>query len=238
MWSHHQRLITNRRAASTARSSSKPRCPTCSPRRLGSTALACSASTLVRRPSISISGRNVADRADVDVGATSHVESTASSSACTTTAYRLPACSWPRASRGALRRKTSPRTQRLHVAQHVNGFGSVILVSSQHVGFSAQAGLRMTRSRLDKCIAHGARHRRTVGSQLVEREPRIIIRTKSDRCGHATNCRTNCRTYPADRSSTCSHLIRDVLPGQHPPPRAECSTRARTSTLGTDGIRH
>ena len=99
-----QMLSTRRSAASTARNSSMARCPTGSPSRVGSTALVCSVSTRVSRPSISIVGRNVASRADVEVGATSQVDSTSKSSDWTTTAYRCLCCSCPRESRGARRR--------------------------------------------------------------------------------------------------------------------------------------
>ncbi len=105
-----------RRAASTRRCSSKVSCPTLSPNRCGSTAAVCSANTRVTRPLISTSGRNVAGRADSDVGATNHVDS-GSESDCTTTANRDPSCSCPRTSRGARSRNTSPRTQRLHIGR-------------------------------------------------------------------------------------------------------------------------
>ncbi len=95
-----QRPTTSRSAASTRRSSSKVRWPRMPPRRAGSTAAVCSASTRVVRPPSSISGRNLAGRAEVDVGATSHVES-GSWSDWTTTAHRGLRCSCPRASRGA-----------------------------------------------------------------------------------------------------------------------------------------
>jgi hypothetical protein len=45
------------------------------PKRCGSTALVCSASTRVDRPSMDTSGRKVAARAEVDVGATSQGDS-------------------------------------------------------------------------------------------------------------------------------------------------------------------
>src|SRR5699024_6435117 len=79
-------LITNRSAASTARSSSKLRCPTRSPIRLGSTAAVCSVRTRVSVPSIWMLGRKVAGRAEVDVGATSQVDRARRPSDCTTTA--------------------------------------------------------------------------------------------------------------------------------------------------------
>lgn len=86
------RLRTRRSAASTCWSSSCERCPTRSPSRCGSAAAVCSASTRVTDPWTSTSGRNVAGRAEVDVGATSHVER-GSASDWTTTANRAPACS-------------------------------------------------------------------------------------------------------------------------------------------------
>jgi hypothetical protein len=46
-----------------------------SPRRLGSTAAVCSASTRVVQPPISTSDRKLAAVADVEFGATSHVDS-------------------------------------------------------------------------------------------------------------------------------------------------------------------
>jgi hypothetical protein len=130
------RSSTIRRAASMRRMSSSLRQPTLFPSRPGSIAAVCSASTRVRRPAISTSGRKLAARADVDVGATSHVDS-GSWSDWTTTAYREPDCSWPRLRRGAPSRKTSPRTQRLHVAKHLHGLGAVCLVTSELFCLSA-----------------------------------------------------------------------------------------------------
>lgn len=57
------------------RISSKVRWPTLWPSRLGSMAAVCSASTRVTRPPILTSGRKLAARAAVDVGATNHVDS-------------------------------------------------------------------------------------------------------------------------------------------------------------------
>lgn len=132
-----QRSRTSRSAASTRRSSSNVRCPTLSPRRPGSTAVVCSASTRVTRPLSSICGRKLAGRAEVDVGATSQVES-GSWSDWTTTAYRGFRCSCPRASRGARSRWTSPRTQALHVAQHLRGLRAVLLVCSECFSLSTE----------------------------------------------------------------------------------------------------
>ncbi len=74
IWCSAHRSRTMRSAASTRRSSSKLRNPTLLPSRRGSTAAACSASTRVLTPPISTSGRKLAARADVDVGATSQVD--------------------------------------------------------------------------------------------------------------------------------------------------------------------
>jgi len=63
-----------RSAASTRRSSPKVRKPTLFPSLPGSTAAVCSASTRVLVPATSTSGRKLAARADVDVGATSQVD--------------------------------------------------------------------------------------------------------------------------------------------------------------------
>ena len=71
--------------------------------RCGSTALACSAGTRVGPPSMDTEGRNVAARTDLDVGAISQVDS-GSRSGWRTTAWRTPACSWPRVPRGERRR--------------------------------------------------------------------------------------------------------------------------------------
>jgi hypothetical protein len=68
------RSRTRRKAASTRRNSSNVRWPELSPRRLGSIAAVCSASTRVSLPAISTSGRKLAARADVEVGATNHVD--------------------------------------------------------------------------------------------------------------------------------------------------------------------
>ena len=70
----YYRSSTNRRADSIRLSSSKVSRPTVSPRRLGSIAAVCSASTRVVRSEMTTSGRKLAGRAELDVGATSHVD--------------------------------------------------------------------------------------------------------------------------------------------------------------------
>src|SRR5215470_20283271 len=108
-----------------------------SPSRVGSIATVCSTRTLVGRPLSSISGRNEAGRADVDVGATSHVNR-GSRSDWTTTAYRCPCCSWPTVFRGERSRYTSPRTQRLHVGLYPPHLGDVVRIGGQRDGLGAQ----------------------------------------------------------------------------------------------------
>jgi hypothetical protein len=102
---------TRTRALSTACSSRASRRPAESPKRSGSTTVVCSTSTLVGVPPTVILGLKYACRAAVDVGETRTVLSPRNSSAWTTTAYRVPRCSWPCACRGAGKRKISPRTK-------------------------------------------------------------------------------------------------------------------------------
>lgn len=97
-------------ASSMARSSCASSRPADRPSRCGSTTLVCSTRTRVSSPAMAIVGRKVAARALADVGETSTVLRPRNSSACTTTAWRAPRCSCPRARRGAGSRKISPRT--------------------------------------------------------------------------------------------------------------------------------
>ncbi len=97
-------------ASSTARSSCASSRPADRPSLCGSTTVVCSTSTRVSSPPSVIVGRKLAARALVEVGDTSRVLRPRSSSACTTTAYRDPRCSCPRARRGGGSRKISPRT--------------------------------------------------------------------------------------------------------------------------------
>jgi hypothetical protein len=62
-------------------------------------AASCSTMTRVVEPRIVTSGRKLAGRALVDVGATITVERSSRSLSCTTTAKRAPRCSRPRVSR-------------------------------------------------------------------------------------------------------------------------------------------
>ncbi len=101
---------TSRRASSIERSPATSRRPADGPSRCGSTTVVCSTSTRVSCPSRMIDGRKVAARALVEVGEIRTVLKSRNSSAWTTTAYRAPRCSWPRARRGGGSRKTSPLT--------------------------------------------------------------------------------------------------------------------------------
>ena len=103
-------------ASSMARNSLVSSRPADRPRRCGSTTVVCSTRTRVSRLSTTIVGRKLADRALVEVGATSVVLRSRNSSACTTTAKRAPRCSCPRAPRRDGRRKTSPRTTKRRTA--------------------------------------------------------------------------------------------------------------------------
>jgi len=80
------RSMTISKASSTLLSSAADSMPALSPSRWASTVLICSHSTLVRCPATTISGRNVAARATVEVGTTTTVFSSERSSLCTTTA--------------------------------------------------------------------------------------------------------------------------------------------------------
>lgn len=105
-----QRPRTSASASSTAWSSAASRRPTDGPSLSGSTTVVCSTSTRVELSPSVIGGRKLAGRALVEVGATSVVLRSRNSSACTTTAYRAPRCSRPRAPRLPGSLKTSPRT--------------------------------------------------------------------------------------------------------------------------------
>jgi len=98
------------RASSTARISSASSRPAEAPSRCGSTTVVCSTKTRVSALPTMIAGRKLAGRARVDVGETRIVLRPRNSSAWTTTAYRDPRCSRPRAPRGAGRRNSSPLT--------------------------------------------------------------------------------------------------------------------------------
>ena len=122
------RASTVCRAVSTPHCSSGVRCPARFPRRVTSTAPTCSTSTRVSTPSISISGRNEAGFALVEVGATSTTERGRSGSACTTTPYRRPCCSCP-TPLGSRNAKMSPRrTQAFHDAGNLEHLGPVVFV--------------------------------------------------------------------------------------------------------------
>ena len=122
------RASTVCRAVSTPHCPSGVRCPTRSPRRVTSTAPTCSTSTRVRIPSTSISGRNEAGRALVEVGATNTTERGRRGSACTTTPYRGPYCSCP-TPLGSRNAKTLPRrTQAFHDAGDREHFRPVVFV--------------------------------------------------------------------------------------------------------------
>jgi len=89
----------------------------------------------VRTPSISISGRNEAGRALVEVGATNTTERGSRGSACTTTPYRGPYCSCP-TPLGSRNAKMSPRrTQAFHDAGARAHFRPVVLVGLELVRF-------------------------------------------------------------------------------------------------------
>ena len=131
-----QRPRPSRSAASTWHISSKVNLPTPPPSRLGSTAAVCSASTRVSRPSTSTSGLKLAGRAEVDVGAISHVDS-GSIGLEHYGAARAPDRSCPRVPRGERSWYTSPRTQCLHIRQDLGCFQSVVLIGRKRRGFGA-----------------------------------------------------------------------------------------------------
>ncbi len=140
------------------------------------------------RPSISTSGRKLAARAEVDVGATSHVDS-GSWSDWTTTAYREPDCSWPRVRRGAWSQKTSPRTQRLHVAKHLHGLGAVCLVRSELLRFSANRRGGLSARGLDEGRPNRRRYGCPVPGQYSKRPRCILIGSEGDRVSHEHSVR-------------------------------------------------
>jgi len=122
---------TASKAASTPHCSSGVRWPARSPNRLKWTAPTCSTSTRVVLPPISISGRNDADRALLDVGATRTTERGRKASDCTTTPKRGPCCSWP-TPLGSRKAKMSPRrTEALHEVGDRQHLIPVFLVSFQ-----------------------------------------------------------------------------------------------------------
>ena len=147
------------------------------------------------RPLISTSGRKLAARAAVDIGATSHVDS-GSWSDWTTTTYREPDCSWPRALRGAYNRKTSPRTQRLHVTKHLHGLGPVRFVCGEFLRFGANRRGRLSASGLDQGRPNGRGYGRPVPGQNPQRPRCVLIRSKSDRVRHNASVLQNVRQLP------------------------------------------
>jgi len=220
---------TSRSTASTWRSSSWVKRPTGSPSRDGSTAAVCSASTRVSRPSTTTSGRKLAGSAEVDVGATSNVDS-GSASDCTTTAYRAPRCSWPRAPRGERSRWTSPRTQRLHVAQYLRSLGAILLVGGQALRLRPQLLLRLLTGRREQRLADGSGNRRAVSRQRLDRASGLLVRTEGDRASHETRVSQNVghrwpvRLRPAAARAHESHQsVNTMLPSRTRPDPARPS---------------
>jgi hypothetical protein len=143
-----------------------------------------------------MTGRKLADRADVEVGATSKIE-TGSEPDWTITPYRRPACSRPLTSRGARRAKTSPRTQRLHVPKDLRDLCPVLGIMGE--GFSASA--RSTTRALSSAASIKAARR------AAETEVPSCVSAASARCASSSGRKVMLRVMlPID--------LQDVGPGQ------------------------
>ena len=165
-------------------------------------AAVCSASTRVVMPCSSTSGRKLAARAAVDVGATSQVDR-GSESDCTTTAYRAPDRSWPRVLRFGRRLNTSPRTQRLHVAKDLGGLGAVRRIGRQGLRLRRQSLSGAVAGSVDQCRTHHSRHRVPVCGECVKRPLGILVGAEGDGPGHVRNVTQDVRRLVASaRAST------------------------------------
>ena len=138
------------------------------------------------------------------MGATSQVDS-GSWSDWTTTAYREPDCSRPRLPRGAWSRKTSPRTQRLHVTKHLHGLGAVCLVGRELLRLSTNRRSSLSAGGVDEGRPDRRRYRRPVSGQDSKRPRCILIESEGDGVSHQrsvlqsvrqlTQLRPNCGEY-------------------------------------------
>ncbi len=176
------------KAASTPHCSSADRCPARAPRRPTSTAPTCSTRTRERMPSTSISGRNEAGRALVEVGATKTIERGRKASDWTTTPNRRPFCSCP-TPLGSRNAKTSPRrTETLHElgdGQHLRSIGLVCFESGD---FSCESSL-VVETRC--CLHQGGTDRfgpaHTGGLELGQRPQSFIVESNRYRLSHGAN---------------------------------------------------
>ncbi len=180
-----QRSSTSRSAASTRRSSSKVSVPELAPRRPGSIAAVCSASTRVSWPSISTSGRKVAGRADVDVGRDEpgrQRQLVGLDDYCVTrrsahARAHLAACGADR-SHHARRRSMSRRI-----------WAASARSCSSAASDSASARRRRSRplvGRIDQGCPDGAGHGRSVPRQHRQGPRRVLVGTEGDDVGHAS----------------------------------------------------
>jgi hypothetical protein len=181
------------RASSTARSSRASNRPADRPSRSGSTTVVCSTRTRVSCPSNAISGRKLAGRALVEVGATSRVLRPRNSSAWTTTAYRAPRCSWPRTPRGAGSRRISPRTTSIlerwrelgELLAHAPHLLAIVLVGGEAAHLvSDRRAQPPTCRRLTECRADGLRVGHAIGADDVQRRRGGVVESDVERPCH------------------------------------------------------
>ena len=164
--------------------------------------MVCSASTRVCCPSTSIVGRNVAARALWEVGATSTVLRSSSSSDCTMIANLAPRCSWPRAREGAGRRNTSPRTTQ----PPSGGASSSICSRTSRISSrsSESAAKRRASSRIAervraarRSLLQGGSHRFRIVEPLGAHAPRERRRSRRRDARGGNEPRQDCSTIRA-----------------------------------------
>lgn len=160
---------------------------TWSPNRLTSTAPTCSTKTLVASPLITISGRKVAGRALLDVGATRTTERGSIASACTTTPKRRLCCSCP-VRRGGRSSNTSPLcTKALHQSRDLVHLPAIRFVRFQHCDLRTEClwaakGSSSVEDRLANCLRSGH-----AGSlQRPERSLHLVIQSDRHRVSHGS----------------------------------------------------
>lgn len=197
-----------RSASSTARSSEASSLPAEAPTRCRSTTLVCSTRTRVVVPSRSMVGRKLAGRALDEVGAMSAVlkpTSPRSSSACTTTPYRAPRCSWPRPPRGVANRKISPRTKSVdrargklsHLPSNRAHLADVVRVGRKTCRLVPQRAAQTTASRrLTHRHSHCLGLVLRCGAQQRQRRGGVLVETNVYRSSHARTVARYVLRYP------------------------------------------
>jgi hypothetical protein len=81
----------------------------------------------------------------------------------------------------------SPRTQRLHVAQHLYCVGAICLVGSQFRGFGAYGRGSLSTCGLDDRGPNNGRYGCAIAGQDGKRARRILVRPEGDRDSYAAD---------------------------------------------------